>query len=314
MKAKKNKLKKPHNQSRSKSMPEEPTGKYSDGNPFDKVQYLECKLILKGDRFTKESNFDDFAKIVKRTAEDSKVGFSRKEFKDAKPQIREVLFLDTKDFQLYNNAFILRRRVIYENGFAISDPEIVFKFRHPDLKKAAEMDVRPRIFGDFRIKFKAEALPLKDQVGGYRLLYSHNVEFPLNAVHAANRTSMATLYDVLPALRSLKLEEADSVALVNATAVEEVLKDIGMLDFGKGITAKSNVAVWRTRGDQKQLVGEFAFQVKFQRKEELHKIARRRCEQFFVNLQYAAQDWLSLGTTKTGAVYRLKGNPPKAHE
>jgi len=314
MKAKEKRLQKSHSQSGPKRMLKEPIGKYDDGHAFDKVQYLECKLILKGDRFTSESDFDEFARIVKRAAAASDVGFSRKDFKDARPQIREVLFLDTQDFQIYNHAFILRRRVIYENGFAVSDPEIVFKFRHPDLKKAAEMDMRPRIFGDYRIKFKAEVLPLKDQVGGYRLLYSHNVEFPMSAVHAANRASMATLLDVLPALRSLKLNESDSVALVNATAVEEVLKDIGMLDFGKGMTAKSNVAVWRTRGDQKQLVGEFAFQVKFQRKEELREIARRRCEQFFVNHQYAAQDWLSLGTTKTGAVYRLKGNPPEAHE
>ena len=313
MKDKTRKSEKSNNEFRSRR-PDGPKGKYSDGHPLDKVQYLECKIILKGDRFTAESNFDDFARIVKRTAENSDVEFSRKEFKDAVPQIREVLFLDTADFQLYNHAFILRRRVIYKNGFAVSDPEIVFKYRHPDLKKAADVDVRPRIFGDYRIKFKAEALPLKDQVGGYRMLYSHNVQFPLSAAHAANLNSTETLMRGLPALHVLKLSKTGSVSLVNHTAVEEVLKDIGMLDFGKGVTAKSNVAVWRTRGDQKQLVGEFAFQAKFQRREDLHEIARRRCEQFFVNLQYAAQDWLALGTTKTGAVYRLRGNPPRAHE
>jgi hypothetical protein len=295
-------------------IPDLKKGKYADGHPLDEVKYLECKLILKGDRFTAESNFDDFGKIVKRAAEATDVGFSRKPFKDARPQVREVLFLDTADFKLYNNAFILRRRVAYENGFAVSDPEIVFKFRHPDRQKAAEMDVRPKIFGDHKVKFKAEALPLKDQTGGYRLLFSHNVEFPLSAVHEPNRTSMATLLRVLPALKVLKLPETESVALVNTTAVEEVLKDIAMLDFGKGIEAKANVAVWRTRGDQKQLVGEFAYQIKVDKREDLHLLARRRCEQFFINLQYAAQEWLALGTTKTGAVYRLKGNPPNAHE
>jgi hypothetical protein len=300
--------------SSARRVPDLKPGKYGDGQALDEVKYLECKIILKGDRFTAESSFDDFAKIVKHTAERSDVGFSRKEFKGTRPQIREVLFLDTEDFQLYNHAFILRRRVIYENGFAVSDPEMVFKFRHSDYQKAAEMDVRPRIFGDYKTKFKAEALPLKDQVGGYRLLFSHNVEFPLSAVHEPNRSSMATLVRVLPALKVLKLPETRNVALVNTTAVEEVLKDIGMLDFGKGVTAKSNVAVWRTRGDQKQLVGEFAFQAKFERRDDVHDLARRRCQQLFVNLQYAAQDWLALGTTKTGAVYRLKGNPPNAHE
>ena len=129
-----------------------------------------------------------------------------------------------------------------------------------------------------------------------------------------NNHSAATLLRVLPALKVLKLRETESVALVNATAVEEVLKDIAMLEFGKGIDAKANVAVWRTRGDQKQLVGEFAYQIKVDKRDDLHRIARRRCEQFFINLQYAAQEWLALGTTKTGAVYRLKGNPPNAHE
>jgi hypothetical protein len=289
-------------------------GKYADGNPLDEVKYLECKLILKGDRFTTESDFDGFGKIVKRAAEAADVGFSRKSFKDARPQIREVLFLDTADFKLYNNAFILRRRVNYENGFAVSDPEIVFKYRHPDMQKAADVDVRPKIFGDYKIKFKAEALPLKDQIGSYRLLFSHNVEFPLSAVHEPNRASVSTLVRALPALKMLKLPRTESVALVNTTAVEEVLKDIALLDFGKGIEAKANVAVWRTRGDQKQLVGEFAYQIKVDRRDDLHRIARRRCEQFFINLQYAAQEWLALGTTKTGAVYRLKGNPPNAHE
>ena len=90
--------------------------------------------------------------------------------------------------------------------------------------------------------------------------------------------------------------------------------DIGLLDFGKGVTAKANVAVWRTRGDQKQLVGEFAFQCKFKRRDEFHGATKKRCEQFFCSLQQNAQDWISLGTTKTGTVYRLKGNPPTAHE
>src|SRR3954468_8907706 len=158
-------------------------GRYSDGHPLDHVQYVESKIILKGDRFTSVDCFHEFARLVKRTAKEAGVDFSRKPFKDAKPRIREVLFLDTPDFRLYNNAFILRKRTDYVDGFAVRDPEIVFKFRHPDLQKAADMDVRPQIAGDHRIKFKSEVLPLKGQVGGVRTLYSHNAQFPLSHVH-----------------------------------------------------------------------------------------------------------------------------------
>jgi hypothetical protein len=110
------------------------------------------------------------------------------------------------------------------------------------------------------------------------------------------------------------VEGCDHVELVNQTAVSEVLLDLGILDFGKGVTAGANIAVWRTRGDEKQLVGEFAYQIKFQKRDELLLTALKRNEQFFISLQLAAQEWLALGMTKTGAVYRLKGNPPQSHE
>jgi len=297
-----------------RSPPARKKRRYSDGHPLDHVQYVESKLILKGDRFTSVDSFDEFARLVKRTAKQADIDFSRKAFKDQRPRIREVLFYDTHDFRLYNNAFILRKRTDYVDGFAVGDPEIVFKFRHPDLQKTADVDVRPQIAGAYRIKFKSEELPLKGQLGGLRTLYSHNAQFPLSHVHAADRAALSTLLRLLPPLRTLQTSGSDKIELVNHTAVEEVLLDVGMLDFGKGITAKANVAVWRTRGDQRQLVGEFAYQCKFERLDERHAVAMKRAEQFLILLQETAQDWLSLGTTKTGTVYRLKGNPPTAHE
>ena len=287
---------------------------YSDGHPLDEVHYLECKIILKPDRFTSVQSFLDFAKLVRHAADKSDVDLSTGHLAGQKPQIREVVFLDTADFRLYNNAFILRRRILYQDGFPVGDPEIVFKFRHPDMQKAAELDVRPNIPGVYQIKFKAEALPLREKLGGFRLLFSHNAQFGLSQVHEADRTALATFVHLFPCLASLKTSGTAKVDLVNQTIVEEVLLDLGKLDFGKGVIAATNAALWRARGDHHPLVGEFSFQAKFDRKEELHAKARQRCEQFFVSLQDVARDWVSLGTTKTGVVYHLKGNPPQSHE
>jgi hypothetical protein len=289
-------------------------GKYGDGHPLDDVQYVESKIILKPDRFTSLPSFRDFAKIVKGVAKQCDVGFSGDGFEKERPQIREVIFLDTADFRLYRSGFILRRRVAYEDGFPVSDPEIVFKVRGPDMQASAEVDVRPQIEGAYRIKFKAEVLPLKDEVGGLRLLYSHNCEFPLSHLHEADRTKMSTIVRVLPALAKVQKSKDEKVELVNHTIVEEVLQDVGTLDFGKEVTAKANVALWRVRGDHKPLVGEFAYQVKFKNREELSSKALKRSEQLFVSLQLAAKDWVLLGATKTGIVYRVNGSPPQTHE
>ena len=295
-------------------MPELKQGHYSDGHPLDDVHYLECKIILKPDRFTSKEGFIDFAKVVKHAAEKADIELSNSHLEGQRPEIREVVFLDTGDFRLYNHAFILRRRITYEDGFPVGDPEIVFKFRHPDAQKTADLDVRPHIPGVYKIKFKTEMLPLKDKLGGMRILYSHNAEFGLSQIKLADRTAMATLVRFFPCLAPLKRSTADTVELVNQMIVEEVLFDLGKVDFGKGVAAKNDLALWRCRGDHASLIGEYSFQCKFDRKDDLHPKVQRRVEEFFMAVQGHARDWVSLGTTKTGVVYRLKGNPPQAHE
>lgn len=287
---------------------------YGDGTPLDRVQYLEAKLILKPDRFKSVQSFREFGKIVKRVAGDTGVGFIKDGNADAGPEIREIIFLDTPDFALYRNAFILRRRVSYVDGFAEGDPEIVFKFRHPDEQQATAMDVRPRIKGRHRIKFKAEALPLKDKVGGYRILYSHNVQFGLSQVRQKDKMALVTLDRVLPPLAKLKQRGGKRVALVNGGIVEEVLLPLAQLDFGKGLVGKCDIALWRTRGEHLPLVGEFAFQVKFDRKEDIAEKQRTRAIRFYLALQHEVEEWLALGVTKTAMVYGLNGAGPSSHE
>jgi hypothetical protein len=122
------------------------------------------------------------------------------------------------------------------------------------------------------------------------------------------------LAHVFPSLGVLKKSQDEEVKLVNESIVEEVLLELGDLDFGKGIQGHCNVALWRSRGDHTPLVGEFAYQLKFARGSDVHDKPKRLSEQFFIYLQLAVRDWVSLGTTKTGMVYRLKGNAPQSHE
>ena len=93
-----------------------------------------------------------------------------------------------------------------------------------------------------------------------------------------------------------------------------MLLPLGQLDFGKGQVAKCDVSLWRTRGEHKPLVGEFAFQVKFPSRESVAEKPKKLAAQFHITLQQNVQDWLALGVTKTGMVYRLKGNEPQSHE
>jgi hypothetical protein len=295
-------------------VPQIKQGTYSDGLPYNEGNYLSFKLILKPNRFVSRDSLFEFAKLMKNPAEKNGVGLKTKGFSDLPTKIREVLFIDTPDFRLYNNAFILRRRIAYDEGFPAEDPEIVFKFRHPDIQKCAETDVRPQIQGDYRMKFKCQVLPLKDKLGGIRLLYSHNVQFRRSAVKVNDVLAFENLCQVFPVLESLKQDSGDRIKLVNETIIEEVLQDVAMLDFGEGTVVKADVGLWRTRGEHRPLIGELAFQIHFKDRSELRAEAMKKAEAFFLDLQFATKDWISLNATKTGVVYRLLGNPPKSHE
>lgn len=289
-------------------------GRYADGLPLHEIQYLCCKLVLRPNHFRSRDSLFDVAKVLRKPADKHDVTFSTGGSRDKPIQIREVLFLDTPDHRLYNNAFILRRRIRYEDGFPITDPEIVFKFRHPDMQRAAETDVRPQILGDHRVKFKCQALPLRDRLGGIRLLFSHNVQFPRSSVDEKDVLSMSTIAKVFPVLEKIRKDPAERVALVSETIIEEVLQEIGVLDFGEGIRGKVTVGLWRSRGEHRPLIGEFDFQIKFKDRKQLALSAMKRAESFFLDLQYAAREWVALDATKTGVVYRMRGNAPTSHE
>ncbi len=64
-----------------------------------------------------------------------------------------------------------------------------------------------------------------------------------------------------------------------------MLEDLGTLDFGKGVAATFNVSIWRERGIHRPLAGEFAFQVKFKKRDEPREKALHRAKCFFVALQ-----------------------------
>src|SRR5215468_5121568 len=81
-------------------------GTYADGRRFDEIQYIQCKLILKPDRFTSAKVFKDFAAVVKQAADATGVEYHHTPRLLQRPEVREVLFLDTGAFHFYNNAFI----------------------------------------------------------------------------------------------------------------------------------------------------------------------------------------------------------------
>lgn len=288
-----------------------PAHEYSDGHPLDQIHYLEYKILLKPDHFVRPEGYEFYWRELLKTAK--KLGVKVKENKGPfKRAVREVLFFDTPKFDLYNNSFILRKRTYYVDGWPEIDHELAFKFRNKDRDLAAEVDVRPQLHGHDRIKFKEEILPLKDKVGGCRSLFSHNCI--LTSPNIVLDQGLGDVAGIFPCLNVLGKSLKFPIELVNQVRVNEIEVTPGVFDFGHGLDAKATIAIWRNRATETSLVGEFAFQAKFDRIDDIHKKAKALADQFFIAVQTDAPHWVQLGTTKTAQVYGMGNIPPTNHE
>jgi len=274
-----------------------------ENTPHDPIQYREYKIILHPNHFQTEQAFRDFWKIAKETAKKFGVGLEKVDNAFVN-QVREVLFYDTENFDLYRNHFIVRLRTFYKDGWPRGIPELTVKFRHPDFATAAAVDVRPATPGGLaRIKFKEEFLPIRESLGGIRSIFSHNcvLAMPRAEINVLARD----LQSAFPATKAVQTSEDTPVTLVNDFAVEEVQVDLARLHFGHGLNAKATLAVWRDRKHEQPLCGEFAFQCKFESVEKISKVGLQRADDFYRNLQIDAFEWVTLGTTKTAMIYGL---------
>ncbi len=280
-------------------------------SPHDDLHYREYKILLRPERFTSAQAFKDFWHAAKRVAKEFDVKLEEDEHAFAS-QVREVLFFDTPAFDLYNNHFIVRLRTPYREGWPSGTPELTVKFRHPDFDAAAKVDIRPALAGQTRIKFKEELLPLPDRLGELRSIFSHNavLALPREAMNLALRN----ITHAFPAFREIEARGDVPIELVNDMAVEEVQVNVGLMHFGHHYTGKTTIAVWRSRKLEQPVCGEFAFQCKFRKSDDVHAMTLEKAGEFHKNLQEVGADWVLLGTTKTALVYGLGNKPVINHE
>ena len=287
---------------------------YHDGHPLHQLGYLQVKLILRGSRFSSSQDLRNFSRFVAQAARKTGVGFDSEGFDKARPRIREVLFLDTPDFLLYRNAFILRRRFEYRGRFPRWRPGDRLQVQASECAAGCRSRRAAALAGDYRVKFKAEALPLKHRLGGFRMLFSHNIQFPLSAVRQVDRRSMATVLEVLPALQALKPCGTGRIELVNNAAVEEILVTIGHLAFRQACRGQGErlaVAHARRPSAARRRI-QFSDQAQTIRRAS--RQSGQALREAFIELQRGTSTWMAPGTTKTGTVYALKAHAPRSHE
>lgn len=279
---------------------------------MDEIHYREYKILLKPEQFLLPTRFEEYWNALTSIAKKCDVGIqtNREAFHRT---VRNVLFFDTRHFDLYRNAFILRKRTVYVDGWPSSEHELTVKYRHADRDKATAVNMTPHLEGRTDIiKFKEEILPLKTELGGMRSLFSHNCV--LASPNVVLDQGLADITHVFPAMKAIDAGPKIRIELVNNVAVDELQVAPGAFDFGHGFGAKATISIWRCRQFETTLTGEFAFQAKFHHLDAVHQKAKARSEDFYREVQVLAPDWVALGTTKTAVIYGIGGTSPAHNE
>jgi len=278
-------------------------------NPEEQIQCREHKLLLKPERFADEDGFHKFYKHIHQVAKG--IGVHVEKSEKHEPHMREVVFYDTPHFKLYTDGFILRKRTFFKKGHPEPNFELTIRYRHPDAKVAAAVDMRPLLPCIHTIEFKEAILQLKNQLAGMRMLYANDCKLDTPNVILTQRFEIIS--QVFPALQKVRSANPKAtMGIVNDITVDETLVHLGELDFGGKVRCKASVAIWRNRSTGRDMIAEFGYQLKFEGLASLHRKPRELSEQFFKAIQLECGGWVALGSTKTAMVYGM-GRKPVNH-
>jgi len=273
------------------------------------IQSREYKLLLKPERFADEDDFHKFYKHIHQVAKG--IGVHLEKSEKHEPHMREVVFYDTPHFKLYTDGFILRKRTFFKKGHPEPNFELTIRYRHPEAKVAAAVDMHPLLPCIHTVEFKEEILQLKDQPAGMRMLYANDCKLDTPNVILTQR--FETISQVFPALRRVhSANPKATMGIVNDVTVDETLVHLGEIDFGGKAQCKPSVVTWRNRSTDRDMIAEFGYQLRFEGLASLQRKPRELSEQFFKTIQLECAAWVALGTTKTAMVYGM-GRKPVNH-
>jgi hypothetical protein len=264
--------------------------------------YRKFKLPLNYSRLTEPKALAEFWSIAHGAADSIGAALSKPGWA-LRTRNREVCFYDTDGLTLYNNNFILRRRISFR-GRNSAIQEVVLKFRHPDRHVAMGVDPRPLAEIPHIVRFKEQVLPSARDQRGMRTIFWHGCKIIKPC--SLEDVRYDTFAGIFPALRHLGADPEARLTLVNDVIVDERVSEIGKLNFAEGVKAKALISLWRVKRDQRPLAAEFSFQIKYDRTQENSERTRGLLpESFYLELQSRLEGWTSADTTKAYEFYRL---------
>ncbi|MBD3170300.1 MAG: hypothetical protein GF307_12515 [candidate division Zixibacteria bacterium] len=268
------------------------------------VNSRELKLLLKGEKFQRRrAAVREFWGMVKSLATEKGINIfeSRRILQESQ---REIYFLDTDENVIKKNNYSLRIRTKAERRRKKGYYEISLKYRSPDRAKASMADVNMTPGYRPEMVFEEDMSIDPGAPGGVKSVFSlrSRIKKMLNPVEA----TIGGFTEVFPVLGTLGLPPETKLEKVNDLTIMELKYTPGSLDFGDGIKAFVDIAVWYEWDGNIPLIAEFSYKHTVADHENLPPGAEK-CVEFIKELAERVSEWTAGEQSKTSFTYGLDG-------
>lgn len=250
----------------------------------------EYKILLAAKNFSDPSSgVQSYVQLLIETAGELDIPFSAGPGRSP-DYTREVLFYDTRDFELYKNGYILRQR------YRRSDKkyDLVLKFRSDSLHEAQQAEVYAGAEYKDDIELQEDIIPAGHNSG---LISKFSLSNKLKTSLGHVEQSISGLSSVFPPLMKLGIPEKTKLEIVNGRRIIEKKYSPGLLSISDKTDLEAVLSVWFLNG--KVLVAEFSFTAPI-KSDKFNKKVR----DFFLAMNRKSAAWKQTGATKTSLIYK----------
>ena len=269
----------------------------------------ECKMLLAPGRFqNRDAGTQQFVDLLTALCKKQGIKATFQLYEEGSPRL--VSFLDTPGLELYPKSFILRRRQYAEIEKHVKVKkandkfELTMKFRNLDPTVVIAAEILPAPGYKSKVSFEEKVLIRDTSIDK---VYDYSAKVTLDKKPGDTLQDYATVY---PGLQKTGVSPSSKIKRVNDIKVVEYSREIGTIDFTRGVFATVEMAVWYKEGESKPLIAEFSYKYKLKGGEPTNTTiysSGQKSDDFGAALQKAAKDWIAVGVSKTGLIYQISG-------
>ncbi len=258
-------------------------------NKKNTLDSKEFKILLKAIKFKNPTaGASTFLQLVINLAAEHGIPFSAGPGRESSIT-REVIFLDTRDFDFYKNSYILRKR--YRSSDNKHD--VVLKYRAKSFQDAENANVEATSIFKGKKKFEEDINCKTDNSFKSVFSLSNKIKSDIKKIPE----TIEGLSKVFPIIGKIKIPGNSKVTTVNNRKIIEKKYSPGLLYFSNKVKGETALSIWYL--NEKVLVAEFSFTVKLK-----SKIPDEVINNFFLELSKRSVHWKEKGTTKTSLIYQ----------